>query len=163
MGRRSTEHYWIILWSGVGRIIFFWMWIRPERWWSTSEGRRGITTPVCPGTGCWCDGGAQSTRASTSTAGWTGIQTEKLCTKKGGWTGSTPKGSWDPSVCAGKRWRFSFFTSELCWVQCTLLRHQRKLSLCLWLAPNWTPLKLVKNVSHHVTTVCTTHWTGSLL
>lgn len=38
-----------------------------------------ITTPVCPGTGCWCDGGAQSTRASTSTAGWTGIQTEKLC------------------------------------------------------------------------------------
>lgn len=43
----------------------------------------GITTPVCPGTGCWCDGGAQSTRASTSTAGWTGIQTEKLCTKKG--------------------------------------------------------------------------------
>lgn len=119
MGRRSTEHYWIILWSGVGRIIFFWMWIRPERWWSTSEGRRRHHDSCLSWDRMlmWRRSAKYPGIYIDSRLNWN--TNRETVHKKGGWTGSTPNGSWDPSVCAGKRWSF-FFLPVSC-VQCSVL------------------------------------------
>lgn len=37
---------WTIFWSGLKGIICFWMWRRPERWWSISERNRTATQPL---------------------------------------------------------------------------------------------------------------------
>lgn len=60
----------MILGSRLREIVCFWLYIRAERWRSTSEGRQQLHC-LYPGTGCWCDGGVQ-------VPGWTTKSQQQL-------------------------------------------------------------------------------------
>lgn len=61
--RRRTEHYWMILWSGLEELLCF---LKPERCWSSWEGRGRLHAEL----GCWCGGGVQIPGCLHSRLNW---------------------------------------------------------------------------------------------
>lgn len=60
----------MILYTGLEDIICFWTWLRPERWWSTSEGKGRLHNPCVFWERMLAWRWSTSTWASTSTTDW---------------------------------------------------------------------------------------------